>query len=335
MLPIVDDIFCSRSTGRTRFLASESLAPGRNLANGLRVLSDRNRSREETPSPEKSQTVMRLAMLLLSILVVILYAPVLGPLARQWWDDSNYSHGAFVPVFAGYVLWRERDRWRAITSRTSDSGFPIMLFAVGLLTLGTLGAELYTARVSLLILVSGLIVFLAGWQALRSVAFPIGYLAFMIPLPAIVYYQLTFPLQLWASRLGADGLVALGVRTVREGNLLILPNSTLEVVDACSGVRSLLSLLAAVVAYGYLAEPSIWKRCVLAVSTIPVVIVSNGLRLVATGVLTAFFGPRADLGAVHLGLGLAFFVLAFFSILLIHALLRFLPSHQNPVPVHS
>jgi exosortase len=156
----------------------------------------------------------------------------------------------------------------------------------------------------------------------------------MIPLPAVIYYQLTFPLQLLASRLGANGLVALGVPTVREGNLLILPNCTLEVVEACSGVRSLLSLLAAVVGYVYLAEPSTWKRCVLVASTIPIVIVSNGLRLVATGLLSFYFGPGADSGLAHTALGLAFFALAFLSVMLVHSLLRRFKNKQIPAAIH-
>ncbi len=285
-------------------------------------------------SSSESRKGVFFSLAVLSGLVAIMYAPVLRSMAQQWWDDPNYSHGLLVPVFVAYVLWRERTQWRSAPVRPSDYGLPIMLFALGLLLLGTLGAELFTARVSLIILISGIIVFLAGWQALRSVAFPISYLAFMIPLPAIIYYQLTFPLQLLASQLGAHGLVALGVPTVREGNLLILPNCTLEVVEACSGVRSLLSLLAAVVGYVYFAEPSIWKRCVLVVSTIPIVILSNGLRLVATGVLSFFFGPGADSGLAHTGLGLFFFALAFFSILLVHTLLRRFKDKQTLAPVH-
>ena len=272
-------------------------------------------------------------MLLLSTLVAILYAPVLGSMARQWWDDPNYGHGFFVPLFAAYVLWSERERWRALPSRTNNFGFAIMLFAIGLLVLGTLGAELFTARLSLLILISGIVMFLAGYQVLRSIAFPIVYLIFMIPLPAIVYYQLTLPLQLWASRLGATGLVALGIHTVREGNLLILPNCTLNVVEACSGIRSLLSLLAAVVAYGYLAEPQTWKRVALAVASIPIAIATNGLRLVTTGVLSYFFGPTVDSGFVHLALGLGFFVLAILLVLLFHKLLGLRSKYQDPEPV--
>jgi exosortase len=285
-------------------------------------------------SSSNSKVGTPFAAFLLSVLVVTLYATVLRSMVLQWWDDPNYTHGLLVPVFAAYILWRERGRWRTVPILASNYGLPIMLSALGLLLLGMLGAELFTVRVSLIILISGIIVFLAGWQMLRSIVFPIGYLFFMIPLPALVYYQLTFPLQLWASRLGAQGLVMLGVHTVREGNLIILPNATLEVVEACSGVRSLLSLLAAVVAYGYLAENSTWKRYLLVVLAIPIVIVSNSLRLVATGVLTFLLGPQVASGSTHTAIGLAFLVLAFLSILLLHSLLRRFTSQRNPAPVH-
>jgi exosortase len=270
----------------------------------------------------------------MSALVLILYGRVLGAMAQQWWSDPNYGHGFLVPVFAAYILWRERSRRREVPIRTSNWGLPIMLSAIGLLILGTLGAEHFTARISMLILISGIIVFLVGWQALRSVAFPMAYLVFMVPLPAIIYYELTFPLQMIASRLGANGLIALGVPTIREGNLLILPNCTLEVVEACSGIRSLLSLLAAVVGYVYLAEPSTWKRCVLVAATVPIVIVSNGFRLVATGVLSFFFGPGVDSGLVHTGFGLVFFALAFLSILSVHRLIRHFTGKQLPISAH-
>jgi exosortase len=199
-------------------------------------------------SSARSRHAGWISLLLLSALVLWMYAGSLGSLVQQWWEDANYSHGFFVPLFALYVLWRERARWREVPMRGSNYGFAIMLSATCLMTLGMLGAEAFTTRVSLLVLIVGLIVFLYGWQMLNCIAFTIGYLIFMIPLPALIYYQLTLPLQLWASRLGASGLVALGIHTVREGNLLFLPNCTLEVVDACSGVRSLLSILAAVVA---------------------------------------------------------------------------------------
>jgi exosortase len=293
----------------------------------------RNAAWSDSFSGERAQAVTWFGALSLSALVLILYASVLGSLVKQWWSDPNYGHGFFVPVIAAYVLWSERDRWRAQPFRPNNFGVAIMLFAVGLRILGMLGAELFMARLSLVILISGIVLFLAGRQVLRSIGFPIGYLLFMIPLPAIVYYQLTLPLQLWASRLGATGLVALGIHTVREGNLLYLPNCTLNVVEACSGIRSLLSLLAVAVAYGYFAERSTWKRGVLAIASIPVAIAANGLRLVATGVLSYFFGPTVDSGAVHVALGLGFFALALVSILLIHKLLGLHLRQQNSVQV--
>jgi len=332
MLPIVVYILGSRAMGRMLPLARKSAVSVKGMEDGSRSLG--NKTWEKNSSTEMSKTRAWFDVLLLSTLVVIMYAPILSSLARQWWDDPNYSHGVFVPVFVAYILWSERDRWRVLPFRTNNFGLAIMLFAIGLRILATLGAELFTARLSLLILISGMVLFLAGCQVLRSIAFPVGYLIFMIPLPAIVYYQLTFPLQLWASRLGASGLVALGIHTVREGNLLFLPNCTLNVVEACSGIRSLLSLLAAVVAYGYLDEPSTWKRTALAVASIPVAIATNGLRLVATGVLSFFFGTAVDYGAIHLALGLFFFALAFLSILLIHKLLGLLSRYQNPERVY-
>jgi exosortase len=290
---------------------------------------------EKNRSAERPQLGAWFGALMLVALVALMYASVLSALARQWWDDPNYGHGFFVPVFAVYVLWNERDRWSALPSGANNIGLPIMLFAIGLRILGIVGAELFIARLSLVILICGIVLFLAGGPALRSISFPIGYLLFMIPLPAIVYYQLTLPLQLWASRLGASGLVALGIHTVREGNLLILPNCTLNVVEACSGIRSLLSLLAVVVAYGYLAESRTWKRIALAFASIPIAIATNGLRLVATGVLSYFFGPSVDSGMLHLVLGLGFFALAFLSILLIHKILGRLWGQQNPAGVYS
>jgi len=313
-------------------LSEENEALVQGIENGSS--SFRNLTWEKNRTAERPQAGTWFGALSLFALVVIMYASVLGALARQWWDDPNYGHGFFVPVFAGYVLWRERHRWSALPSRANNLGFAIMLFAIGLRVLGMLGAELFIARLSLVILICGIVLFLAGGQALRSISFPIGYLLFMIPLPAIVYYQLTFPLQLWASRLGASGLVALGIHTVREGNLLVLPNCTLSVVEACSGIRSLLSLLAAVVAYGYLAEPSTWKRSVLAFASVPIAIATNGLRLVATGVLSYFFGPSVDSGVVHLVLGLGFFALAFLLILFAHKTLGWHLGHQNTAEVY-
>jgi exosortase len=253
-----------------------------------------------------------IAALAMAGFLLFLYAPTLLGLIQQWWTDPDYGYCFLVPVLSVWILWQGRKRWRTACQRPSFLGLVIILFAMGLLIAGTLGAERFTARISLLILLCGIIVFVAGRGVLRSVAFPLAYLVFMIPLPAIVFYQLTVPLQLLASRLGAHGLTVLGVRTLREGNLLILPNCTLEVLESCSGIRSLLCLLATVTAYGHFAQAALWKRCVLIILVFPIAILCNGLRLVATGLLCHAAGPQADSGVFHLALGVGFFLLAFF-----------------------
>ncbi len=333
MLRIAHTSFWSRFTHRYCSPFRDGVMPVATLEDPSQAFRDWLCFREANRFLARS-TAPIYGLILLAVLVSILYGKVLESMAQQWWSDPNYGHGFLVPVLATYVFWRGRNWKREVPIHASNWGVAIMLFAMGLLILGTLGSEHFTARISFLFMISGLTVFLAGWQVLRSVAFAVGYLVFMIPLPAIIYYQLTFPLQLLASRLGADGLVALGVPTVREGNLIILPNCTLEVVEACSGVRSLLTLLAAVIGYVYLVEPITWKRCVLVALMIPIVIVSNGLRLVATGLLSYYFGPGADSGIAHTGLGLVFFALAFLSAILVHRLLRRFKSNQVLAPVH-
>jgi exosortase len=320
-----------RLTNGIRFRVRGEIASETLLDDQAHALGDWHGASERGPFHTTSRAGTVGSLVFLSALFLVLYGRVLGAMAEQWWSDPNYGHGFLVPVFAIYIFWREHSQRREIPIQTSNWGFPIMIFAIVLLILGTLGSEHFTARISMLVLITGTIVFLAGWQALRSVAFPIAFLIFMIPLPAIIYYQLTFPLQLLASRLGANGLVALGVPTIREGNLLILPNCTLEVVEACSGVRSLLSLLAAVVAYLYIVERSIWKRAILIALTVPIVIVTNGFRLVADGVLSFHYGPSVGSGLIHTLLGLVFFGLAFLSILFVHRLIRQSTTRQLPV----
>lgn len=323
-------------THRVHLRVREGIAPSTTLAEGTRSLADWISARAEKFSDETGSTALTVGSLgLLTALAVILYAPVLVSMVQQWWSDPNYGHGFLVPAFAAFIVSREWSRVREVPIQGSNWGLPVMLLALGLLVLGTLASEHFTQRVSILFLLAGVIVFLSGWQMLRSVAFPVGYLIFMIPLPALVYYQITFPLQLLASRLGAHGLVAVGVPTIREGNLLILPNCTLEVVEACSGVRSLISLLAAVVGYAYLCEPRLWKQVLLVAAAVPMVIVSNGCRLVAAGVLSYLYGPEVDSGAVHTMLGLVCFTLAFFAILLLHRLLGRAPRAQIPASAQS
>ncbi len=260
-------------------------------------------------------------VLSLAGLVVVLYAPVLKLLVLQWWQDPDCGHGFLVPLFAGYVVWQERPRWQTLSLEPGDLGLLVMLGAIGLLMVGSLGAELFFSRFSLIVLLAGMVLFLAGWKMLHALAFPLGFLILMIPLPKIIYNEVTFPLQLVASRFAATCLDAVQVPALREGNLLVLSNYTLEVVEACSGIRSLMSLLALAIAYGYLVESRRWARIVLVALMLPIAVVSNGLRVVGAGVLTYAFGPQAAEGFFHLFSGWLIFLTAVVFMLLVHWLL--------------
>ena len=255
-------------------------------------------------------------------LVGMLYAGVLKILVGQWWNEPDYGHGFLVPLFSGYVVWRQREKLFKIESKPANFGLLVMVGAVLLLLVGSLGAELFTSRVSLLVLLAGIILFLAGWQVLRAVSFPLAFLLLMIPIPVIIYNQITFPLQLIASRFATFWLELVQVPVLREGNVLILPNYSLEVVEACSGIRSLMTLITLAVAYGYLVEPRRWVRYSVVILMIPIAIVSNAIRIMGTGVLTYRFGPKAAEGFFHEFSGWVIFLAALILMFASHATLK-------------
>ena len=267
----------------------------------------------------------------LSALIVLLYAPVLKVLVLQWWNDPDYGHGFLVPLFAGYVAWRTRGQWTKCEAKPNNFGLLVTVGAIVLLIGGSLGAELFTSRFSLLVLLAGMVLFLGGWKVLRGLSFPLAFLILMIPIPVIIYNQITFPLQLLASRFATFWLELIQVPVLREGNVLILPNYSLEVVEACSGIRSLMTLITLAVAYGYLVEPRRWIRYTLVILMVPIAIVSNALRIMGTGVLTYCFGPKAAEGFFHEFSGWVIFLAALVLMFTTHWILkRFGPRREQP-----
>jgi exosortase len=259
---------------------------------------------------------------LFCLLFAILYGPILLGLAQNWWADPDYGHGFLVPLFSGYVLWREREKWLAAAVVPSNFGFVVMIAAVGLLIIGSLGAELFTTRLSMLLLLAGMILFLRGWSTLRAVSFPLGFLLLMIPLPVIIYNQIAFPLQLFASRCASSLLELVGVPVLRDGNVLLLSNYALEVVEACSGIRSLISLLALAIAYTYLTGTPRWIKQVLVVLMVPIAVVTNAMRIAGAGVLAHRFGPTAAEGFLHEFSGWVVFVAALLLMFVCHQILQ-------------
>ncbi len=230
--------------------------------------------------------------------------------------------GFVVPIFSIFVLWRERARLTGLEPHPSRWGVPLVILAMGVLVLGSLGAELFLSRVSLLLLIAGLLVFFRGWRYFRAVLFPWAFLFLMIPIPAILMNQITFPLQILASKLAAALLPLVGVPVLREGNIINIPDVSLEVAAACSGIRSLFSLVTLAVIYGYLTEPRKSVRIVLALAAIPIAVVANAWRIVGTGLLAHYWGPSKAEGFLHIFSGWVIFLLSLALLPLLHLLLR-------------
>jgi exosortase len=250
-------------------------------------------------------------LLLAVVAAAWLYSGVIAGLINDWAHDDNYSHGFLIVPLTAYFAWERRERlWRA-TRKPSIVGLLLALGSLAMLVAGILGAEFFLSRLSMLGLLAGAVLFLFGWEPLRIVAFPLAFLVLMIPIPAIIFNQIAFPLQLFASRFGVTVMQLFNVPVLREGNVIIMANTTLEVAEACSGIRSLISLLTLGIVYGYFSDSRAWVRVVIAASTVPIAIVANGLRVAGTGVLAHYLGPEAALGFFHTFSGWLVFLAAF------------------------
>jgi len=274
--------------------------------------------------------VLRPGGWLLLFLSIWLYHVILFRLAVQWWTDPDFSHGFFVPAFALFVLWQDRHRLASIQPAPSWSGLPIVVFSLAMLVFGVLGVELFTSRSSLLALVAGLIILFRGWPLFRAVLFPWAFCFLMIPLPAIILQRITFPLQLFASSLATSCIQAVGIPAVRIGNLIKLPHITLEVGAACSGLRSLVSLITLAIIYGYLMENRNRVRVALAMAAVPIAIAANVFRIFVTGVLAERWDPDKAMGFFHEFQGWLVFVV---SLLLLFALHRLINRVWKPSPM--
>jgi len=265
----------------------------------------------------------------------LLYGAVVRHLVHDWIRDENYSHGFLILPLALYFVWERRRRLAALRTEPDNLGLVIVLGSLAVLLAGTLGAELFLTRVSLIGLTAGSIVFLLGWQALRVLAFPVALLLLMIPIPALIFNQIAFPLQLLASQVGETTLRTLGVPVLREGNVIVLANTSLEVAEACSGIRSLISLLTLGIVYGYFSDPRGGVRVAIALSTIPIAIASNGVRVAGTGIAAHYIGPEAAEGFFHTFSGWLMFVAAFVMLfVVVRLIIRCAPRRvpQQAVP---
>jgi exosortase len=258
----------------------------------------------------------------------LFYRQVILEMVKDWLNDDNYSHGLLVFPLAAWFAWERRHRFAKAVGRPALTG--ILLFAPAIL-ISILDMHPFINRLAMLLCVTGSIVFLFGWARLRAMAFPMAFLLLMIPIPAVIFNPIAFPLQLISSHFGEWTLSVCRIPVLREGNIIQLGNVTLEVAEACSGIRSLISLLTLGIVYGYFTEPRIWIRVVLSLASVPVAIAANALRVAGTGFAAHIYGAAAAEGYFHLFSGWLVFVSAFAMLFVFHRILLL----WNPVPQMS
>ena len=277
-------------------------------------------------------------VLAVSFALVFTYAIVLSKLGRTWWTDENYSHGLLIPFIIAYILWTQRERLAHERVRPSTLwGGAAVLFALLALWAGTAGAELFTQRVSLVLILAGTVVYFWGFHILRLVLVPLGLLMLAIPIPAIIFNKVAFPLQLFASRCAVWSMSLFNIPVLRQGNVIeFLPlgareTKKLEVVEACSGIRSLMTLVTLAVVFAYFTYPEadgsdggprrrilgrlksygFWRSAVLILSAVPIAIFTNALRVSGTGVLAHYYGTEVADGFFHSFSGWVIYIVAF------------------------
>jgi exosortase len=259
---------------------------------------------------------------IIATLLIAIYYRIAGKLVYDWYTIPDYSHGFLVPLFAGYLIWDKREALSAIPARPTWRGVALIVFAIILLILGVYGVELFTSRMSFIFLMGGLVWTFFGGKMLRELRFPLLVLILAIPIPAIIFNHITFPLQLLASRIASDILPFLGVPVLQEGNVIQLPVMKLEVAEACSGIRSLMSLFALAVFYGYFLERTPTRRTILALASIPIAVAANVVRIVGTGLCVQYWDPDKALGFFHEFSGWVMFVISLGCLYLVHRVMR-------------
>src|SRR5437763_3071405 len=284
--------------------------------------------------------------------IAFAYAIVLARLDHDWCTDENYSHGLLIPFIIGYILWAHRDKLARVPARPSALvGGIAIVFALFALWAGVAGAELYTQRLSLVLLLAGLTVYFWGWTLLRFLVVPFSLLFLALPIPTIIFNKIAFPLQLFASRCAVWSMSMLGIPVLRQGNIIELKplnsfdTKKLEIVEACSGIRSLMTLvtLAVVFAYfnhspsnnspgsgkrsGWLKNYWFWRALIIVVSAVPIAILTNAFRVSGTGVLAHYYGTAVADGFFHSFSGWAIYIVAFILLFGIGMILdRFKPA---------
>lgn len=257
----------------------------------------------------------------IAILLIILYFPTFHMFIYDWSNDDNYSHGFLVPFIVGYLVWTKKDQLRQLQPEPSGSGLFVLLFGLFVYLAGTIGAEWFLKRSSLIIVLAGVILYLYGKEYFKTLLFPLIFLTFMVPLPAIIYKGIAFKLQLFVSIISAKLISLAGVAVYQEGNILYVSTGPLAVEEACSGMRSIMALLALSSLFAYIMYRSRLKQWILVAFALPIAVVTNIIRVTTTGIMAHYWGKEFAEGILHESFGWLVFIIAFILLFLLSKLL--------------
>lgn len=253
-------------------------------------------------------------IIVIGFIFLILYLPVIKELVYDWYHDDNYSHGFLIPIISGYLIWQKRDQLSHIEARTNLYGLFILIIGLVLYLIGTASAEWFTARISMVFAIFGIILFFYGKDIIKQTWFPILFLFFMIPIPYVIYYSVTFPMQLLSTKIVVFFLDLFELPVMRQGNIINLPNYQLEVVEACSGIRSLMTLTALGAAMAYMTQKTAFSGIVVFLFSIPIAIGANVFRIFITAIGAYKISPKFAEGFIHEASGLIVFLVGFLSL---------------------
>lgn len=256
----------------------------------------------------------------------ILYYSVFQSMVYDWTNNPDFSHGFLIPVIALYLLWQRADELERLSVSPRNFGILLILGGLFLFIVGNLASESFTQRFSFLVVLSGITLFLLGWRHLKLLAFPVAFLIFMIPIPSILMQKITFPMQLFASQVATISLQVLDIPVLREGNIIHLVGETLEVEKACSGIRSLISLVSIGTVMAYFITRVNWQRVVVILSCFPIAVATNAFRVSMTGILAHYYGIEMAQGFFH---GFSGMVLYFAGLILVGVVGIFLSKIGN------
>jgi len=247
----------------------------------------------------ENQIVPYLKFGIIAGLVIFLYYPEIRFMVNEWWTKHEYSHGFLIPLISGFIVWRKRDALRSAPVMPDATGVLLLIMGIALLIIGYVSFEPFMRRISILVTLSGLVYFLLGSRIFKILLFPIGYLIFMIPPPYALFKSIAVNLRLFSATVTYVIINAFGIPIVQQGTNLDLPNISLVVADFCTGILSLISIIAIAVFYAYLTQRTLLNRTLLVLLSIPIAIFGNIFRLTVTVVLAYFYGGRVLGSFIH------------------------------------